>query len=291
MKKGLVLSIILVFTYSLYLVAAVPCSLEVTLLNQDPYPAIPNENVEVVFQMTGVDNPECKDITFQVVQNFPFSVVEGQAIERSIKGNTFVMDYSTHWMIPYTLHIDKNAIDGNSELEIRYYSSSIASLISKKFNINIEDSLGDFEVHVKDYSYSTKELTFEILNIEDVDVEALAVEIPKQENIEIKGSNKIIVGDVDSNEYTTADFQATVKDGNIKVILYYTDQIGVRRTVEKTVYYDSAYFVVDPADLPQTPIWYYVVVVVVVILIIWWIFHKRNKKKQREMRRRGMAKL
>ena len=54
------------------------------------------------------------------------------------------------------------------------------------------------------------EITIEVLNIEASDIEALTIEIPKQDNIEVKGPNKIVVGDLDSNEYTTAEFEASV---------------------------------------------------------------------------------
>ena len=82
-------------------------------------------------------------------------------------------------------------------------------------------------------------MTIEILNIADTDIEALTIEIPKQDNIVIKGTNRVVVGDLDSNEYTTADFKANLKDGEINLKILYTDQTGIRREVMEKVFFDS----------------------------------------------------
>jgi len=60
------------------------------------------------------------------------------------------------------------------------------------------------------------------------------LEIPKQTNIIVKGPNRVVVGDLDSNEYTTADFEATMRDGDLTIELTYSDTINVRRTISKT---------------------------------------------------------
>jgi len=275
---------------NILLISSEPCVLDVSLINQDPYPAIPNDYVKVVFQMTGTSNPECGLISFEVVPSFPFSVEEKE-IKKTIKGGTYIKDYSPNWMIPYRLVVNKNALDGDYDLEVKYSSSTSAPFLGKKFRINIENPAADFELHIKDYSYKTNELTIEILNIAETDIEALTLEIPKQDTIEIKGANRVVVGDLDSNEYTTADFEAIPKNGEIQINVLYTDQIGVRRTLTKTVTFDSSYFALSNEDQTSTPVIYYVLLIIVVILIIWFIFRRRKKKQERIMHRRGMAKL
>ena len=127
-------------------------------------------------------------------------------------------------LLPYKLRIDENALDGENPIEVYYSNKNCFKWLIKEFDITVQDTRADFEVYVKDYDYITKELTFEILNIAETDVEALTIEIPKQDNIDIKGANRIVVGDLDSNEYTTADFEATLPEwrirNNYKHIIY-----------------------------------------------------------------------
>ena len=47
------------------------CSLSVELVNQDPYPANPGEYVKVVFQINGLNNPDCDKVSFELKENFP----------------------------------------------------------------------------------------------------------------------------------------------------------------------------------------------------------------------------
>ena len=256
------------------------CDLDVTLLNQDPYPAIPGEYVKLVFQVEGLESPDCSDITFKLTENYPTKFNPGETGLRTFKKVDYIKDYTSNLLIPYEVRIDDAALDGSSEIETRVQSKNTAPLITT-LNIEVDDSRADFEVHVKDYSYITKELTLEILNIEESDAEALVVEIPKQENIIIKGSNRVIVGDVDSNEYTTADFEATPSNGEITLELTYSDSINARRTVEETITFDSTYFTERAADQKTTGKGTYIFWAVVIILLVWWGYSKFSKKKKK----------
>jgi len=118
------------------------------------------------------------------------------------------------------------------------------------------------------------------LNIESSDVEALTLSIPKQTNIIVKGPNRVVVGDLDSNEYTTADFEATMRDGEITVDLTYSDTINVRRTITKTITFDSAYFTERIADQSTTGMGTYIFWGAIILLVGWWIVRKFTKKKR-----------
>lgn len=285
MKKGVLL--VLVLLASLSYVVAEPCELGVTLVNQDPYPAQPNNYVELVFQVSGVENPECRGITFEVLENFPFDI-DGEA-KKILSGSTYTRDYKTEWIIPYRIFIDKDAVDEDEEIEVLYSSDLSSTVVSKKIPIKIEDSIADFEVHVSDYSHKDEEITFEILNIADVDVEAVTIDVAKQDTIQIKGSHRNIIGDIDSNEYTTASFEAVPKDGEINLEISYTDQVGVRRSIQKTLVFDSSYFEnADEGD--KTPLSTYLLVILIVAIVIWFFAKKRKAKKTR-LSKKGLTKL
>jgi hypothetical protein len=286
MKRGrfFIFGLIIFLSILLLNIAVARCTLNAELINQDPYPAVPGDYVEIVFQLNGVENPECNGAIFQLVEKYPFKLDKTEDSVKVLEGPTYTKDYKKSWVIPYDIRIDENALEGDQPIEIKYSSRNTneEAKVSKKFNISIEDSRADFEIFVKDYELSTKTLTFEIINIEEVDIEGLTLEIENQENIKIKGSKINIVGDLDSNEYTTAEFEAIPKNGQIDIKIRYTDQIGVRRSTTKTVEYESEYFIDRNGQSEiMIPWWIYLIFVLIVLLIAYWIY-KRCKKKKRK---------
>ena len=206
-----------------------------------------------------------------------------------MNANTYVgYNYGSNWNVVYNLRIDENAIKGDYELELRYKEGANASWNNygfDNFNITIEDGRTDFEIHIQDHNILERNIVFEVLNIGDQDIEALTLEIPKQENIEIKGSNRNIVGDLDSNEYTTADFEAIPADGEILVRLYYTDSTNERRMITKTVVYDSTYFLGALENVAEDKTLTYFIIAAV-MLGIGLIFLRKRKLKNHKKRKK-----
>ena len=273
--------IALLFISMMSFILAEACQVDVTLLNQDPYPAVQGDYVKLVFQVDGVANSECNAVTFELLEKYPLIFDAGQRRTFSINSGTYTgSNYQDFFMATYKVRVNSDALDGANPIEVRY-NYGFDSTQTKEFDMEVEDVRADFEVVIKDYDYGTHELTLEILNIEDSDVEALTVQIPKQENIEVKGNNRPVVGDLDSNEYTTADFEAIIKDGEIVVDLIYSDAINVRRTVQKTVTFDSSYFTNRKADQKSVGMTTYVIWIAIISGLAWFIWKKIKKKKKR----------
>ena len=278
--KGVLLAGLL-FLSLIVLVSAESCDPSVTLLNQDPYPAVPGDYAKLVFQVEGVSSTACGDVSIELVEKYPITIDPSTPKNISIKAGTYTgTNYQSFVMAPYKVRVDENALDGDNPVELLIQREGGTE--SHEFNINIEDTRADFEVHIKDYNYATRELTREILNIGDPDIQALTIEIPRQNNIDVKGANRVVAGDLDSNEYTTADFEAIMTNGEITLNLYYSDAINVRRTVVETITFDSSYFIDRIADQKTTSKWTYVLYVAVVLLIIWFIVRKFKKKKAKK---------
>ncbi|MBU2576909.1 MAG: hypothetical protein KKF50_04265 [Nanoarchaeota archaeon] len=278
MKKGVVLLFLVVFAVTI--VSAESCDLTVSLLNQNPYPAVPGDYVKLVFQVSGLASSECGAINFELLEGYPIQFNPGTDGKITFSGIDYIRNFQSTFQIPYEVRIDADALDGANPIEISVQNKNDAPLL-KTFNVEVDDVRADFEVYVKDYDFKTRELTLEVLNIKESDVEALTISIPQQTNIIVKGANRIVVGDLDSNEYTTADFEATMRDGDLTIELTYSDTINVRRSVIKTISFDSTYFTERIADQKTTSKWTYIFGIVAVILIGWWIIRKFTKKKKR----------
>lgn len=284
MKKCVLITLIFLGMFVLPLVSAAGCNLDVSMINQDPYPAIPGDYVKVVFQIDGIQSTDCGTVTFRVKESFPISLDPNVTNEKTINSGTYTQGgYSSFFLAPYKLRVSEDAIEGDNPIEVAFSSKNGAEIL-KEFNLYVQDSHADFELYVKNYDPLTRTLTFEILNIEDVDVEALTLEIPKQDNISVKGANKKVLGDLDSNEYTTADFEATVNDGSVDIKIIYTDSINVRREIVKTVEFDSGYFTDRNGSEKSKPVWLYVLVVLIVAWFVWKQVKKNRAKKKRMMK-------
>jgi hypothetical protein len=283
--KKIVSLILVLMIFSVSGVVAEKCNLQVSMINQDPDIALQGEYVKLVFQLDGIANSECGQVVFELVENYPISFDAGETPIRTVNSGTYAKDFSSFLLATYKVRVDADAVDGDNPIEVRYKYSGNEAYETKQFNLNVEDTRADFEIHVQSYNPSTKTITFEILNIGKSDIQALTVEIPKQDNIEIKGSNINIVGDLDSNEYTTADFEATPDKGELNIKLTYTDSINERRTIAENVYFDPEYFEGRIADEQGSNTGLYIFILIIVGLIGYYFYRSHKKKKAREMHR------
>lgn len=281
----------LIFIFSLISINAEVCGPKISLINQDPYPAIPGEYVKLVFQVKNIENPTCGTISFELLEQYPLIFDPDTQKKITINSGFYKRDYGSFLIAPYKVRIDKEALKGDNPIDTKIYYSGNQGYLTTQFNIYVEDSKTDFEIHIDKYSYETKELTIEILNIGNSDIEALTLEVPKQENIDIRGTNRVVVGSLDANEYTTADFKANIQDGEIEIKILYIDSTGIRREVIKEINFDSTYFTKRPDEQQKNSTTYYIIILVIVIVLIWWLVKRKKEKKRYQRTLKGSAKL
>ena len=274
MKKSVLIAFVFL---ALFLQVVSACDLEVSMINQDPYPAIPGDYVEVVFQVEGVAAEDCETTTFELLEKYPIVFDPNQQATYMVTAGAYRKDYSSFLVAPYRVRIDEDALDGDNPIEVQYQYGSNAGFETKTFNLNIEDVKADFEIFVKDYDLTMQTITFEILNIGKSDIEALTLEIPKQDNIQILGSKTNIIGDLDSNEYTSADFSATATQGKIIIKISYTDSINTRRTITKEVEFEPEYF---KSINKESKSWTSYIIYIIIIAGVVYYFYRRHKKKK-----------
>ncbi len=278
MKKELALTLVLFFSLAPVL-AETACDLNVKLLSQDPYPAVPGDYVKLVFQLTGLDSPNCDDITFELLSQYPINFKQGDHSIKTFKKLDYIKDYKSEVLVPYEVILNEDAIDGKTPIDIKVQSKGDAP-VTKTFDLEVEDVRAAFEISVKKYSPATNEMTLEVLNTGKSNIEALTLEIPKQDTIKIKGSNRVIVGDLDSNEYTSADFKSYPVDGKFKIKLIYSDKINIRRVVEKEIVFDSSYFSDEKSSENKSGLIIYYVIIAAGLALIYFIYKRRKNKLQ-----------
>lgn len=286
MKKIL---LVVLFIISVSFVNA-ECNLQVSLLNQDPYPAVPGSYDKIVFQITGVENPQCGDVSFKLLQNYPISLDPGVNDSVNLVSGGYLLDYNTFYLVPYKIKIDNNASDSDYTIKVAYATNSqnpSSQYLTKSFDLAVNNTQTDFDVIVSSYTPSTRELTLDVLNIGKNDAEALTVELPQQNGLNLSGGNEKIIGKLSSNDDTTATFNAAPSTNNLKVNLYYNDATGTRREIDKEISFSSLSFA-NTTQKSGYSLTFYLLVVTWALVIIVWIYrrYKKNKKKRFDLLRK-----
>lgn len=214
------------------------CSLDISLINQDPYPSIPNEYVDIVLQVSGVQNVNCEGAWIELLPSYPFSL-DGDTSLRILEGSTWTFNYKNEWMINYRLRVDKDALDGNYNLEIRYApgNSNLESYFYKEINITVQDSRTNFDAVIQESTNS--EVSIAIANTGKYTANSVVVRIPEQNGFKVTGTDGQMVGNLDSGDYTIVGFSLIAntqknfqnQTTKLKFDIYYTDALGERRIV------------------------------------------------------------
>ncbi len=269
------------------------CNLQVSLVNQDPYPAVQGDTVKLLFQVSGVQSAACNGAMFKLDPGYAFSLTQNNSIQ-TLQGSTFSQNFNSNWVIPYVLNVNPDAPDGDSQVTVYYAPGNNvinfpASGFSQTFNITVQDSRAKFDIFVSNYDSTTKTITFQILNTAKVDVKAVTITIPEQRTMQVKGANTNIVGDINSNSYTSADFIGTPSNGNITLQVSYSDQAGVRRTIDQNVTYDSIYFTNIPSSGSSSGT-IIIILLIIAAIVGYFIYRNRKKKKRLLAERRNKIK-
>ena len=281
MKKrlGLMFSLVLVFFLASVSASDANCNLDVQLVNQDPDPAVPGDYVKLLFQVSGIAGTECGEVSLEILDNYPISFDPGYNPVKTFQAGTFARGFSSTKTVPYKVRIDRDALDGDTEIELLYSTRGSSSFrVSKLFDLRVEEVRTDFTVFIRSYNYANNRLVLEVLNTGTNDARSLVLSIPSQDSIRVLGGNKNVVGDLDSNDFTSTDFEALPEDGTIVVELEYTDKTGERRTTQTELVFESERFehtILDTSGQTRNMI---IIVLLVVGFIAWRKFKKKKKK-------------
>ena len=159
----------------------------------------------------------------------------------------------------------------------------------KSFDIEVKDARTDFEVSIQDYNPTTNIITFGIINIGKIDAQALTLNLPVQDNIDLKGSSTVVVGSLNSNDDTTATIYGVPKEGEIKVNIDYNDVNGVRRTLEKSAVFTKAIAEKNVTQSQPKGAYFYLFWLIIIILVVMFVrnyFRKKKEKNNRFLRNR-----
>jgi hypothetical protein len=319
---GLVLTIVLILNINLVFASSViQCNPTIKLVSQDPSPAVPNDYVKVLFEVTDLGN--CDGFAVKLNPKYPFSLDPDTNAVQTIESNPSALDYKDVWTVPYKIRIDSAAFDGDYSLKLQYHEGSdenFNSYAEKSFNMSIQDSRTDFDAVIQESTSS--QVSIAIANTGKYTANSVIVRIPEQNDFVAVGTDGQMVGNLDSGDYTIVGFSISSKraagayqnasrglrmvnnsspsQSELKFDVYYTDNIGQRRIVNMNLpliesagnFSQSTGNFSSRRTAPSTSPWYlsWIFWVIIAILIAVYILYKKNPRRFKNLlKRKGSA--
>lgn len=188
------------------------CNLRVSLVNQEPYPAVPGEYVRLVFQVSGVQEPSCQGARFMIEESFPFSLDRDHGWKVLESSTRHITGFNTDWLVTYKVRVDRDALDGNHELIYRFAQGNWDDNrhVSERINIEIEDSRTSFDAVIQ--GISGNDVSIAITNAGKYTANSMIVRVPNQENFNALGNEGYMVGNLASGDYSLVVFNLAPKE-------------------------------------------------------------------------------
>ena len=284
--------------------------LKVTFVNQDPSTAEPGGYVDLLFKLENMGTVAAENVTFELLLAYPFSLDPGISAARDLGTLKGMQSGDNAFLIRYKVRVDKDAINGENEIKIKYSYGDGTVYNTQTFNVSVSNPRTDFDVIIQDSTETSA--TLAIANTGSNTAYSVIIKIPQQENFRVTGTSASIIGNLNAGDYTLATFQmmstteianvsnisrrmpstgATTsfpmnREKNLTVEISYTDLLGIRRTIQKEVQFE---LVGGTGTLStqrnQTQILgngglTYIVIGAVGIIVIIVLFKLRKRKKK-----------
>ena len=109
-----------------------------SFVNQEPDPAEPGKYVDVRFKFENNGSDQAKDVVIELLPEYPFSLDPGKSAIKKLGALHARQLGETGVIVKYDLRVDKNAVEGENELRLRYKFDGYDWIELDNFNINIQ---------------------------------------------------------------------------------------------------------------------------------------------------------
>jgi len=217
-------------------------NLQIKQMKYEPYPVNPSEYVRVWIKVENLGTGLTKDATFKIIPKFPFSFDDPKDSIKSYGQIGYGRNEEDNLVVlEYKVKVDKDAIEGTNEIELKYNTDGSDSWFYKKFDIEITDAQTDFDLVIQEVS--EQQVSVAIANTGKNIAYSVIVKIPEQENFETIGTEGQMVGNLENGDYTLVSFELNEKTRTsgkkpLRIQIDYTDNIGERRSVIKEIMFE-----------------------------------------------------
>jgi hypothetical protein len=265
---------------------------------------VPGKQTSMTFTINNVGNSPLRDLTFSWENDDMKILPVGSDNTKYVK----YIGVGESSELEYEVIADTNTDPGLYKLDLTLnYDDSISgqeTTVSTIAGVYVGGGT-DFDIALSETSSSST--SFSVANIGSNPAYSVSVIIPEQDGWKVTGANSMIIGNLNTGDYTVASFtlqsaqsgvpsirgtnnasQSTTKNV-IKLQIAYTDTMGSRETVEKSVPLSSQSFANssmtgmsgDFRRQNQTSslkyVWYGIGAIALLVLIFLYVRYKRQK--------------
>jgi len=244
------------------------------IIHIDKTTLIPGKETSLKFTINNVGSASLRDLTFSWVNEDNIVLPVGSDNTKYVK----YIDVGDSAELDYQVIADSNAEAGLYKLDLTLVYDDPASDTEKEINTIAGVYIGggtDFDIAFSETS--SGQTSFTIANIGSNPASSVSVIVPQQEGWTVSGSNSMIIGNLNTGDYTVASFelqssqsgmdatgqqknmtqeelmaQRTQTQGYLKIQIAYTDTMGERKLVEKEVSMNSQNLVGTTTDSEAT---------------------------------------
>lgn len=211
----------------------------VEVIHIDKTTLIPGKQSSLKFTINNVGNAPLKDVTFNWENKNNIVLPVGSDNTRYIR----YIDIKESFNLEYQVIADTNANPGLYRLDLYLtYTDSVNGTTKQLSTIAGVYVGGETDFGITFSESADGETSFNVANTGSNPAYAVVVIIPKQRDWKVSGSNSVMIGNLNSGDYTAASFrlQSTITSQNnssseIMIQIEYTDTMGERKIIDKKV--------------------------------------------------------
>ncbi|MBD3247648.1 hypothetical protein GF378_03465 [Candidatus Pacearchaeota archaeon] len=265
---------------------------DVVLLNQDPDPVEQGDVVEVRFKVENTGTATLDDVELKLLPSYPFTIYSGTATRNigKLKSSLTGADAA---IIDYKLRVDKDAAEGENEIELEVNTGTMTKTYDDgEFMIDIEQyNVPELNVYIKENNIlqpNTKgTIAIEVANVDLGDVEFLQMTLlPSEDYKLLSSSDYVYIGNVDSDDTDSEDFEIYVKDvedGEVSVPIKIEYQDSNEKEYEKTI--DLKFSVYSSRDLKKYGLketnYTGIIILAILAIIVYFYWRRKNRKNKK----------
>ena len=255
----------------------------VEIIRVDKTTLIPGKQNSLKFTINNVGNAPLRDITFNWENKDNVVLPVGSDNTRYIK----YIDINEGFDLEYQVIADTNANPGLYKLGLYLtYTDSINGTMRQLATIAGVYIGGGTDFDISFAESTGSETSFSVANTGSNPAYAVLVIIPRQKDWRVSGSNSVMIGNLNSGDYTSASFKLqplknpiSNSSSEIVVKITYTDTMGERKVVEKNVELEQSQNIVDVAPKQRQGNPLYIVIAIIIVLLLASAYKKYGRQK------------
>ena len=218
----------------------------VSLVNQDPYPAIAGEIMDIYLGIENIGGESSSNLIVELEPEYPFSLVPGEPAVQDIGTIKSYQKDNYMKIITYTIKVDSDASAGSYDLTVKYYEQGDSLVTEKTITIDVKNKEMVEIIHIDKTNLvpgKQTSLKFTINNVGNAPLKDMTFSWVNEDKIilPVGSDNSKYIKSVDIGESVELDYQV-IADSNadpglyeLKLNLSYDDPITYREKEISTI--------------------------------------------------------